>query len=119
MQPSLRISHSRSPAGFSYSENRITVHECSVRSAGLSYTPTLVPTSSRRSFHSMHAVWHALQPMHFDTSISFATLPVTGSRTVGGGIVVAETRLISSDCNAISFPYAFSTFTRNDLNSGV
>ncbi len=36
MQPSLRISHSRSPAGFSYSVNRITVQECSVRSAGLS-----------------------------------------------------------------------------------
>ncbi len=68
----------------------------------------------------MHAVWHALQPMHLDTSISLATVPVTGSRAVGGGVVVADTRLMSSDCNAISgSPYAFSTFTRNDLNSGV
>src|ERR1700737_3045588 len=119
MQPSLRISHSRLPSGFSYSVKRITVHECSVRSRGLSYTPTFSPTSSRRSFHSMHAVWHALQPMHFDTSISFATLPVTGSRTEGGWTVVADWRLISNDCSAISPPYAFSTFTRNDLNSGV
>ena len=36
MQPSLRISHSRSPCVFSYSEKRMTVQECSVRSAGLS-----------------------------------------------------------------------------------
>src|SRR6478752_10170459 len=104
MQPSLRISHSRSPAWFSYSVNRMTVHECSVRSRGLSYTPIESPTSSRRSFHSMQAVWHALQPMHFDTSISFATVPVTGTRICGEGVVVAETRLISSDCRAISFP---------------
>src|ERR1700732_3944378 len=101
MQPSLRISHSRLPAGFSYSEKRITVHECSVRSRGLSYTPMLSPTSSRRSFPSMHAVWQALQPMHFVTSISFATLPVTGSRTDGGGTVVADCRLIFHDCRDI------------------
>src|ERR1700712_3172851 len=104
MQPSLRISHSRSPSVFSYSEKRMTVHECSDRSRGLSYTPVVWPTSSRRSFHSMQAVWQALQPMHFETSISFATVPVTGSRTCGGGVVVAETRLISSDCSAISYP---------------
>src|SRR5206468_12803517 len=84
--------------------------------------PELTPTSSRRSFHSMQAVWQALQPMHFETSISLATEPVTGLRAVGGGVVVADTRLISKDCNAIKFspdPYAFSTLTRNDLNSGV
>jgi hypothetical protein len=39
--------------------------------------------------------------MHFDTSISLATEPVTGLRAVGGGVVVAETRLISKDCNAM------------------
>src|ERR1700733_14978030 len=104
MQPSLRISHSRLPFGFSYSEKRITVHECSVRSSGLSYTPWLIPTSSRRSFHSMHAVWHALQPMHLLTSISFATVPVIGSRTAGDCTVVAERRLISNDCSAIASP---------------
>jgi len=37
MQPSLRISHSRSPlSGFSYSENRISVNMSGVRSWGLS-----------------------------------------------------------------------------------
>src|SRR5690606_22014721 len=36
MQPSFRISHSRSPAEFSYSANRINVQEFSVRSSGLS-----------------------------------------------------------------------------------
>src|SRR5262245_44625132 len=96
MQPSLRISHSRSRAGFSYSENRMTVHECSVRSAGLSYTPTLMPTSSRRSFHSRHAVWHALQPMHFDTSISLAT---SVCRCAGGVIEEAERRIRSLSPN--------------------
>src|SRR6516164_5706022 len=90
MQPSLRISHSRSPFGFSYSVKRITVHECSDRSSGLSWTPVVMPTTSRRSFHSMHAVWQALQPIHLVTSISFATEFVTGSRTDVGCTVVAE-----------------------------
>src|SRR6184192_2950091 len=90
MQPSLRISHSRSPLGFSYSAKRITVQDASVRSGGLSYTPTLVPISSRRSFHSMHATWQALQPMHLVVSMSFATGPTAGWRTPGSGVVVAE-----------------------------
>ncbi|MNW04862.1 hypothetical protein D3C71_2010210 [compost metagenome] len=54
MQPSLRISHSSLPFS-STSEKRITVHDLAVRSAGLSYTPTLCPTSSRMSFHSEQA----------------------------------------------------------------
>ncbi|EXF89976.1 hypothetical protein D554_1182 [Bordetella holmesii 30539] len=33
-----------------------------------------------------------------ETSISLATLPVEGSRTPGAGVVVAERRLMSSDC---------------------
>ncbi len=37
MQPSLRISHSRSPSVFSYSEKRMTVHECSDRSVGYTH----------------------------------------------------------------------------------
>src|SRR5690606_29834235 len=100
MQPSLRISHSRLPvASFSYSVNRMTVHESAVRSVGLSYTPAAsVPTSSRRSFHSMQAVWQALQPMHLETSISLATSPECVSRTLGEGVVVAERRLISREC---------------------
>ena len=47
----------------------------------------------------MQAVWQALQPMHLETSISLATVPVTGVRATGGCTVVADRRLISSDCN--------------------
>ena len=49
--------------------------------------------------------------------MSFATFVV--SRTLGDGVVVAERRVMSSDCSAISPPYAFSMSTRNALNSGV
>src|SRR5690606_26205101 len=50
----------------------------------------------------MHATWQALQPMHTVVSISLATPPPTAGlvRAVGGCTVVAETRWISSDCNA-------------------
>src|SRR5437762_11248049 len=89
MHPSLRISHSRSPLGFSYSAKRITVQDASVRSGGLSYTPTLVPISSRASFHSMHATWQALQPMHLVVSMSFETGPAADWRTRGSGFQVA------------------------------
>src|SRR5690606_9935142 len=119
MQPSLRISHSRSPAGFSYSAKRMTVQDLSVRSAGLSYTPTFSPISSRTSFHSMQATWQALQPMHLLVSMSLASSPPTGSRTLGEGVVVAERRLISNDCNAMAYSYTFSSLTRKDLVSGV
>ena len=37
----------------------------------------------------MHATWQALQPMHLDSSISFATC-WPASRTCGEGVVVAE-----------------------------
>src|SRR5512135_920173 len=97
MQPSLRISHSIEPSSFAISENRMTVHDWSVRSIGLSYTPTLVPISSRRSFHCMHATWQALQPMHFEMSISLAT-GASAPRTCGAAVVVAERFWISSDC---------------------
>src|SRR5512137_486660 len=64
---------------------------------GLSYTPTLVPMSSRRSFHCMHATWQALQPMHLEMSISLATGSAAW-RTCGAAVVVAERFWISSDC---------------------
>ena len=44
--------------------------------------------SSRRSFHSSQADWQALQPMHFDTSMSLATS--TWRRISGGVSVEAE-----------------------------
>src|SRR6266403_4295947 len=101
MHPSLRMSHSRSPLGFSYSAHRMSVQDLSDRSRGFSYTPTLVPIRSRRSFHSMHATWQALQPMHFVVSMSLATWPVCAPRTSGSGRVVAERRTMSSDCSGI------------------
>src|SRR5512137_1587640 len=68
---------------------------------GLSYTPTLVPMSSRRSFHCMHATWQALQPMHLEMSISLATGSAAW-RTWGAEVVVAERFWISSDCIVFS-----------------
>jgi hypothetical protein len=49
----------------------------------------------------MHADWQALQPMQVETSISLATSVVC--LTPGAGVVVAERRAISSDCNAMSY----------------
>src|SRR5450756_1012716 len=94
MQPSLRISHSSLFASTSTSEKRITVHDWALRLGGLSYTPTFVPTSSRRAVHSMQATWHALQPMHLEISMSFATSIV--SRALGERVVVAERALTVS-----------------------
>src|SRR5574343_664148 len=117
MQPSLRISHS-SLLFCSTSVKRITVHDFADKSIGLSYTPWQLPTSSRMSFHSEHATWQALQPIHADTSISLAISTVC--RTCVDGVVVAERCLMSSDCSAISaLLYAFSMLTRNALYSGV
>src|SRR5438309_3933616 len=64
MQPSLRISHSRSPLGFSYSVKGINVQDSAVRSPELTYTSTLLPITSLRTFHYMQATCQALQPMH-------------------------------------------------------
>src|SRR5574341_1436387 len=48
----------------------------------------------------MQAIWQALQPMHFETSMSFATLVV--SRTPGAGEVEAERRVTSRDWRAMA-----------------
>src|SRR6476469_9752139 len=107
-----------------------------VRSWGLSYTPTLTPTGSRMSFHSRHADWQALQPLHLEASISLAT---SVYRCAGGVTVEAERRIRSvspnfgaalwvdglrTGGNMIEPPYATgpeigSISTRNALNSGV
>src|SRR5215471_1621538 len=106
MQPSLRISHSSLFGSVSTSKKRISVQVLGERSCGLSYTPTFSPTVSRRSFQFMHATWQALQPMHFDSSISFATCGC--SRTCGAGVVWPERALMSSDCReAMASPLCF------------
>src|SRR5690606_22639280 len=67
------------------------------------WTPTWPPMSSRRSFHSMQATWQAMQSLHLVVSMSLATEPpACGSRMPGGSYVVAERRLMSSDCNAMA-----------------
>src|SRR5690606_15496433 len=107
MQPSLRMSHSSrvlsSGCFICTSAKRMTVQDCGVRSDGLSYCPTFVPTSSRRSFHCMQATWHALQPMQLETSMSLAT-SVTLRRATGGCTVVADRAAISSDCRVLIRP---------------
>src|SRR5215470_5778086 len=40
--------------------------------------------------------------MHLVVSMSFATVPVYAPRTSGEGLVVAERRMMSSDCSGIS-----------------
>jgi hypothetical protein len=47
----------------------------------------------------MHAAWQALQPMHFETSMSFATGTVC--RTFGADVVEAERLFTSSDWSAM------------------
>src|ERR671923_707736 len=107
-----------------------------VRSAGFSKTPLKVLISGCVSFHSMQAVWQALQPMHLDASMSLAT---SVWRSAGGVIVEADRRMRSfSDIvvlmslvgglgtggNICRLPHATgpvvgSMLTRNALYSGV
>ena len=49
----------------------------------------------------MHAAWQALQPMHRETSMSFATSTSAASRTRGEDVVEAERRVTSSDWSAM------------------
>ena len=148
MQPSLRISHSRFwVSGFTHSVKRISVNIFGVRSCGIGRRRRqLTPIVGSLSFHSRQADWQALQPMHFDTSISFATgVSLTRRRRHS---TVAERRihdraraevcrriLASERCAMPSVrdnarrdpptsghpaPDAIgSIFTRNALNSGV
>jgi hypothetical protein len=48
----------------------------------------------------MQAAWQALQPIQRETSISLATSIVL--RTPGGVKVVADRRVMSSDCNVMA-----------------
>jgi hypothetical protein len=49
----------------------------------------------------MQATWQALQPMHLETSMSFATFIV--SRTPGADEVEAERFVTSSDWRAMTY----------------
>jgi hypothetical protein len=53
----------------------------------------------------MHADWQALHPMHRETSMSFATSRML--RAAGEENIVAELLIMSDDCCAIAFSYAF------------
>ena len=79
------------------------------------------------SFHSMQADWQALQPMHFETSISFATSASRVGRDVGrrhGGRAADDVETAEM-WSWLVLPHATgplrcgSISTRNALNSGV
>src|SRR5580700_6141170 len=67
--------------------------------------------SARLSFHSRHAAWQALQPMHFDTSISLAT---GVSCRAGAGTDEAERRTRSA---SLRFVVGFTVFGLGSSNS--
>jgi len=73
-KPSLRISHSRFAAG------PVDLGKAHHRSRLIGQVDRVCRRHRRccrcrraRSFHCMHATWQALQPMHLEMSISFAT----------------------------------------------
>src|SRR6202035_2997107 len=67
--------------------------------------------SARLSFHSRHAAWQALQPMHFETSISLAT---GVSWRAGVGTEEAERRTRSA---SLRFVVGFTVFGLGSSNS--
>src|ERR1700680_2725778 len=69
--------------------------------------------STRLSFHSRHAAWQALQPMHFDTSISLAT---DVSRRAGAGTDEAERRTRSASLRSV---VGFTVFGLGSSNSNA
>ena len=73
----------------------------------------MTPTSARLSFHSRHADWQALQPMHFDTSISFAT---GVSLRAGAGTDEAERRTRSASLRST---FGFCVFGLGSSNSNA
>ena len=120
MQPSLRISHSRLPFVFSYSVNRITRPRARRQIArivvdadvGADLVAQVVP------FHAGDLAGLAADALgDVDELGDRASAGARGARR--SGRVVAERRMISSDCSAMLSSYTFSTLTRNDLNSGV
>src|SRR5664279_273410 len=62
------------------------------------------------SFHSRQADWHALQPMHFDTSMSFAT---EVSFFTGSGTDEADRRTRSASPKAIFGSLVFGLGSSN------
>src|SRR6218665_1237847 len=70
------------------------------------------------SFHSEQAVWQALQPMHLETSMSLATSPEAGARTLGGGVGGAEGRLMSRDCDDMAAPSDLLDLDQEGLEFG-
>src|ERR1044071_1882878 len=52
-------------------------------------------------FHSRHATWHALQPMHFETSMSFDT----GVSCFAGGEIFDADRLTRSSSPNATFTF--------------
>jgi hypothetical protein len=105
--------------GFSYSEKRITVHDCGVRS----------DCRRRRWFHPPRRAGRSTpcrpsgRPCSRCTWRRRSAWRPAGHRCtrLGGGTVVADMRLISRDCNAmfISSGLSFFHLHQERLDSGV
>ena len=74
--------------------------------------------AGRVSFHSMQADWQALQPMHFETSMSFATSTSAVRLELRASRRVAETRMTSRGWNVVIviLPYATGWVDRLDVH---
>src|SRR5918992_3742388 len=70
---SLRMGQASPPSSRSTSLKRMRSHVLGVRSSWLWYPPKLEVSSTSRSFHSLHAISHALHPMHRSMSTSLDT----------------------------------------------
>ena len=66
----------------------------------------MTPISGWVSFHSMQADWQALQPMHFETSISLATGVSCRS---GGGTLEADLLTRSHGFDSLGGPGSTET----------
>ena len=119
MQPSLRISHSRSPLGFSYSVKRITVQDCSLKSCGIVVVPgagadvvaQIVPFHARDLAGLAADALGGVDELGDLAGMRAAHLRV-GQR---GGRAAHDVERLQCHLSLL----AFSTLTRKDLNSGV
>src|SRR5918999_916983 len=101
---SLRMSQASPPSSRSTSLKRMRSHVLGVRSSWLWYPPKLEVSSTSRSFHSLHAISHALHPMHRSMSTSFDTSTASRLMSVDDVGVSERLRTASPSSVAISSP---------------
>src|SRR5271155_4447988 len=123
MHWSFRISHMNVPFSFVCSWNRIRFQKFHDVSGIVWYVLSNVVDANGRSFHSWHAISQALQPMHVVVSTSLHTCFFFTSRYMPSPGTAPEWPDIfwmrSVAWLMVGLRYAFSSFTRKPLNSGV